>query len=124
MIRSSSTTRRSTVAILALLVALAVTACSRPSESSARSRASSSPSAASSARPVHWPAVDVALGRAGETMPGDVHRYSFPRSDLKVTLDGVTLQPGFALGSYAAFAPTREGAVVMGDLVLTEGQVG
>jgi hypothetical protein len=52
-----------------------------------------------------------------------VHRYAFPRSDLTVTLDGVALKPGFALGSYAAFAPTPEGALVMGDLVLTEAEV-
>lgn len=70
-----------------------------------------------------WQPVESALGRPGEAMPGGVQRYSFPRSDLKVTLDGITLQAGFALGSYAAFLPSAEGTVVMGDLVLTEPEV-
>jgi hypothetical protein len=56
-------------------------------------------------------------------MAGDVHRYGFPRSDLKVTLDGVALKPGFALGSYAAFLATGDDVMVMGDLVLTETEV-
>jgi hypothetical protein len=52
-----------------------------------------------------------------------VHRYSFSRSDLKVTLDGISLKPGFTLGSYAAFIATSKDVVVMGDLVLTEAEV-
>ncbi|HEY3240562.1 MAG TPA: DUF1259 domain-containing protein [Acidimicrobiia bacterium] len=70
-----------------------------------------------------WSAVDETLGRPGEVMAGDVHRYGFPRSDLKVTLDGVALKPGFALGSYAAFLATGGDVMVMGDLVLTETEV-
>ena len=56
-------------------------------------------------------------------MTVDVHRYSFARSDLKVTLDGIALKPGFALGSYAAFVATGKDVAVMGDLVLTEAEV-
>jgi hypothetical protein len=67
-------------------------------------------------RPVDWAAVDGALGRPGDVMAGDVHRYGFPRSDLKVTLDGVALKPGFALGSYAAFVAAGAETMVMGDL--------
>jgi uncharacterized protein DUF1259 len=44
-----------------------------------------------------------ALGRPGQIMPGDVYRVGFPRTDLHVTLDGVTIKPGLALGSYAVF---------------------
>jgi hypothetical protein len=74
-------------------------------------------------RPVDWTAVDAALGRPGDVMAGDVHRYGFARSDLKVTLDGVALKPGFALGSYAAFVAAGAETMVMGDLVLTETEV-
>jgi biotin operon repressor len=72
---------------------------------------------------VEWIAVDAAVGRKGDVMSGDVHRYGFPRSDLKVTLDGTALKAGFALGSYAAFVASGSGVVVMGDLVLTEPEV-
>jgi hypothetical protein len=74
-------------------------------------------------RPVDWTAVDAALGRPGDVMAGNVHRYGFARSDLKVTLDGVALKPGFALGSYAAFVAAGTETVVMGDLVLSEPEV-
>src|SRR3546814_14063011 len=57
-----------------------------------------------------WSAVDRAIGRAGAEQPGGVHRYSFPRSDLSVTLDGVTIKPSLALGSWAAFQPMGDEA--------------
>jgi len=75
------------------------------------------PSAAS------WTAVDQALGRTGATQPDGVRRYGFPRSDLKVQLDGVTIKPALALGSWLAFQPMGRSSVVMGDLVLTPEEV-
>ena len=70
-----------------------------------------------------WSQVDQTLGRPGVSMPGDVHRYGFPRSDLHVTVDGVTLLPALALGGWLAFKPDGDGAMVMGDLVLTEDEI-
>jgi hypothetical protein len=70
-----------------------------------------------------WPSVDDALGRGGTVQPGDVHRYSFPRSDLAVTLDGVRIKPALALGSWLAFRDVGDHAEVMGDLVLTQQEV-
>ena len=70
-----------------------------------------------------WSNVDQALGRSGASMPGDVHRYGFPRSDLHVTVDGVTLLPAFALGGWLAFKSDGDGTMVMGDLVLTEDEI-
>jgi hypothetical protein len=66
-----------------------------------------------------------ALGRSGAEQPGGVMRFSFPRSDLTVVADSVTLAPAFALGSWVAFLPIANGtAMAMGDLVLTEDEVG
>ena len=71
-----------------------------------------------------WKDVEQALGRAGTLLPGDVYKVSFPRSDLTVTLDGVTIKPALALGSWAAFKEIRSGHVMaMGDLVLLESEV-
>src|SRR3546814_16538636 len=57
-------------------------------------------------------------------MPGGVYRIGLPRSDLHVVLDGVTLKPALALGSWLAFMPHGEGQVmVMGDIVLTDTEV-
>jgi hypothetical protein len=73
-----------------------------------------------------WQAVDEAFGVAGEVLDGDVHRYSLPRSDLRVMSAGIEIQPGFALGGWVAFRPMGEGAEVMamGDLVLTTAVTG
>src|SRR6202043_634198 len=65
---------------------------------------------------------DEALGRSA-AVAGDIHRYGFPRTDLDVTLDGVTIKPAFALGGWVAFKPAHGGAMVMGDLVLLETEI-
>jgi Domain of Unknown Function (DUF1259) len=56
-------------------------------------------------------------------MPGGVYRVGMPRTDLQVTLDGVSLKPTLALGSWVAFEPMGKDAMVMGDLVLTEDEI-
>src|ERR1700738_3668857 len=71
---------------------------------------------------IDWQKVDDALGRK-PAVSGDVHRYGFPRSDLTVTLDGVTIKPAFALGGWVAFKPMHGEAMVMGDLVLLETEI-
>src|SRR5215475_14554267 len=71
------------------------------------------------AQEIDWQKIDDALGRK-PAVSGDVHRYGFPRTDLSVTLDGVTIKPALALGGWAAFKPAHGGAMMMGDLVLLE----
>ena len=66
--------------------------------------------------------IDEALGRSGQKT-GDVYKVSFPRSDLHVSVHGVAVKPGLALGSWAAFLGTDDNAMVMGDLVLLEGEL-
>lgn len=70
-----------------------------------------------------WDAVDAAFGRPGADQAHGVRRYSFPRSDLRVTLDGVRIRPALALGSWIAFLPRGNETVVMGDLVLLHHEV-
>src|ERR1700686_2023492 len=67
--------------------------------------------------------VGEALGKTGSAAPGGIYRVGLPRTDLKVTLDGVELKPGFALGGWLAFEKMGEESMVMGDLVLTENEV-
>jgi hypothetical protein len=70
-----------------------------------------------------WGQVGQALGKSGKVQPGGVYRVAFPRTDLKVSLDGVALRPGFALGGWVAFQPMGGGAMVMGDLVMTQDEI-
>jgi hypothetical protein len=81
-------------------------------------------SASAAAAETDWQQrVSEALGRPGTEMPGGVYRVGLPRTDLKVTLDGVELKAGFALGSWLAFQKHGDNGMVMGDLVLTGEEV-
>ena len=66
--------------------------------------------------------IDQAMGRPGQKT-GDVYKVSFPRTDLHVSVHGLAIKPGLALGSWAAFIGTDDNAAVMGDLVLLEDEV-
>ena len=70
-----------------------------------------------------WAPVAQALGRSGAQLPGGIYRVGLGRSDLKVTLDEVTIRPTLALGSYLAFQKMGSEAMVMGDLVLLQEEV-
>jgi hypothetical protein len=99
-----------------LLLALAFLLA--PVFGAAQTTNSSAPSLAS-----NWKQVEDAMGRPGQMQPGEVIKFAMPRKDLHVVLDGVVIQPGLALGSWAAFKRDGNVAMVMGDLVLTEDEV-
>lgn len=71
----------------------------------------------------NWEAVAQALGKEGSIQPGEVYRTGFPRSDLDITLNGVDIAPGLALGTWVAFKDMGNNAMLMGDLVLAEDEV-
>src|ERR1700736_6931612 len=79
--------------------------------------------AAADAQSTDWAKVDGIFGRAG-AVGGAVHRYGFPRTDLQVTRDGVTIRPTLALGGWIALQPMGANmAMAMGDLVLLQTEV-
>jgi hypothetical protein len=80
-------------------------------------------SARAGAADVDWSKVDQAMGKPGTSQPGGVHKYGLPRTDLKITVDGVAIKPALALGSWIGFLPMGNGAMFMGDLVLTENEI-
>ena len=80
------------------------------------------PVSAASAQAVDWQSVDQIFSRKA-AVSGDVHRYGFPRSDLNVTLDGVTIKPALALGGWVAFKDMHGEVMAMGDLVLLETEI-
>jgi hypothetical protein len=95
--------------------------------------ASLAATSAARSQEINWQKVDDAIGRKPAVVSGDVHRYGFPRGDLSVTLDGVSIKPALALGGWVAFKgmsgqamggqPTGNQAMVMGDLVLLETEI-
>src|SRR5579859_5622583 len=74
--------------------------------------------------PADWKDVDAAMGRPGQDQPDGTHKYALPRKDMSVTVNGVQIKAGLALGSWVAFKATSQGnAMAMGDLVLAEDEV-
>jgi Domain of Unknown Function (DUF1259) len=74
-----------------------------------------------SAASVDWDAVGQAMGKELEDKGEGVHGVEFPRSDLTVSSEGVTLDPGMELAAEANFKDTDDGkALVLGEMTLTE----
>jgi hypothetical protein len=101
----------------ALMTAIAISLATDTASAQARARP------ARKLPPADWTQVEQALGRKGTSYPGDVMKFSFPRTDLKVVVAGVTLKPALALGSWVAFERISDHAMVMGDIVLLESEV-
>ena len=75
--------------------------------------------------PIDWKRVDQELGRPGAMQPDGAYKAGLPRSDLHVTVSSVTVKPALALGSWVAFKQVSDtDAILMGDLVLLESEVG
>jgi Domain of Unknown Function (DUF1259) len=64
-----------------------------------------------------------AAGAKATTAKDGVVRIGWPRTDVKVTVDGLHLKPFAGLGSWAAFTPAKHGAMVMGDTVVFQDEV-
>lgn len=74
--------------------------------------------------PIDWKQVDAALGKTGALQPDGAYKVGMPRSDLHVTVGGVTVKPALALGSWVAFKQVSDSeAMLMGDLVLLESEI-
>src|SRR5712691_6845388 len=71
-----------------------------------------------------WKPVEQAMGKAGSVLPDGVYKIGLPRTDLHVKVGDVELKPTLALGSWVAFRKLTAETIVMGDLVLTEDEVG
>jgi hypothetical protein len=67
--------------------------------------------------------ISAAAGIRATIAPDGVVRIAWPRTDVKVSVDGMPLHPFAGLGSWAAFAPTRHGAMLMGDTVVFQDEV-
>lgn len=66
---------------------------------------------------------ELTAAKGSYTAAEDVYRVTFPRTDVKVTVEGRDMHPFLGLTSWAAFTPSSHGLMVMGDLVLFEDEV-
>jgi len=79
---------------------------------------------AASAAPLDIAKIDQLTGLKGKMNQKEgVYKVTLARDDVKVVVDGWTMPPFMGLGTWAAFTPTKDGAMVMGDTVLFEDEV-
>jgi len=69
-----------------------------------------------------WDSVGRILQTSGAAT-GGYYRYTWPRRDITLRIGDVTVSPALALGAWAGFSGDAASASVMGDLVLTAGEV-
>src|SRR5689334_18671171 len=74
-------------------------------------------------RPLDAERIAAAAGSKGTTTKDGIVRLSWPRSDVAVSVDGMSLKPFAGLGSWAAFSPGPHGAMLMGDTVVFQDEV-
>jgi hypothetical protein len=67
-------------------------------------------------------ALNNVFGKQG-TVTGNVYKISYPRSDLKVKVNGFAVAPGLALGTWVGIIQMGNLAMMMGDLVLPDSEV-
>lgn len=59
------------------------------------------------------------VGMKGKSNNGE-YKITIPQNDLSIMVDGFKIVPAMGLGTWVDFAPSHDGAMVMGDLVITE----
>jgi len=69
-----------------------------------------------------WDSVGRILQTSGSAT-GGYYRYTWPRRDVTLRIGDVIVSPALALGAWAGFSGDAASATVMGDLVLTSGEV-
>lgn len=73
---------------------------------------------------IDWAALAKAVGRDAKKSDDGVGKFSLPRSDLDVRLDGAKLPPGVGVGCWAAFYACPCGQTkVMGDTCVTRAEL-
>ena len=63
--------------------------------------------------------IEQITGMKGAEKNGE-YKITVPQHDLKVVVDGFKIIPAMGLGSWAAFTPCGDSAMVMGDIIVTE----
>jgi hypothetical protein len=83
----------------------------------------STPLAAQAGLGQPWDSVGQVLGAPGVST-GGYYRCNFPRRDITLRVNDVTVAPALALGAWAGFSGEPRTATMMGDLVLTARELG
>lgn len=74
-------------------------------------------------KPLDIVTIEKVTGMKGKESNGQ-YKITVAQNDLNVTVDGFKIIPPMGLGAWVAFTPSQEGAMIMGDIILTETDLG
>lgn len=63
--------------------------------------------------------IEKVMGMKGKFNNGE-YKITIPQNDLSIDVDGFKIIPAMGLGAWMDFAPSPNGVMIMGDLILTE----
>jgi hypothetical protein len=69
--------------------------------------------------PLDTLAIERIMGVKGKSNKGE-YKVTIPQNDLNIMVDGFKITPPMGLGTWIAFTPSQKGAMIMGDIVITE----
>ena len=69
--------------------------------------------------PLDTAIIERVIGVKGKASNGE-YKVTIPQNDLNIIVDGFKIIPAMGLSTWIAFTPSANGAMVMGDIVLTE----
>ncbi len=70
-------------------------------------------------KPIDTTSIERIMGIKGKSNNGE-YKVTIPQNDLSVMVDGFKIIAAMGLGAWVAFTPAKDGAMIMGDLILTE----
>lgn len=70
-------------------------------------------------QPLNIPVIEQVTGMKGKEQNGE-YKITVPQNDLNVEVDGFKIIPPMGLGTWIAFTPSHDGAMIMGDIILTD----
>lgn len=104
-----------------LLVFIGVTAFTQASIAQAKQNNQSKSSG--NTKGVDTATIERIMGIKGKSNNGE-YKITIPQNDLDVKVDKFKIIPAMGLGTWVAFTPTKDGVMAMGDIVVTETDLG
>ena len=74
-------------------------------------------------KPLDTLLIEKVMGIKGKSNNGE-YKITIPQNDLDVRVDDFKIIPAMGLSTWVAFTPAKDGAMVMGDIVVTETDLG
>jgi hypothetical protein len=69
--------------------------------------------------PLDTLSIEKIIGIKGKVNNGE-YKITIPQNDLSIEVDGFKIIPAMGLGTWIAFTPAKKGAMIMGDIIVTE----